>query len=88
MKLDPVMLSALAIASLGVAVAFAGRWRAGLGEWARALIVSALAVGATSYALTAHEPVSAWISGFLVCAALHRWIDAITQRKAEPGDAA
>lgn len=87
MTLDPVMLSALAIAALGVATAFAGRWRAGLGEWARALIISALALGASGYALTAREPISAWISGFLVCAALHRWIDAITQRKADAGEA-
>lgn len=81
MTLDPMMLAALGMAAIGVATAFAGRWRAGLGEWARALIISALAVGASGYALSVRDAIPAWISGFLVCAALHRWIDAITQRK-------
>jgi len=83
MTLDYVMLAALGMAAVGIAVALAGRWRAGLGEWARALIISALAVGASGYALSVGQAIPAWISGFLVCAALHRWIDAVTLRKHE-----
>jgi hypothetical protein len=87
MMLDPVMASALAIAALGVATAFAGRWRAGLGEWARALIISAFAVGSTGFALTSPSNTLAfWISGFLVCAALHRWIDALNAGKTETAE--
>lgn len=75
------LLAALALGAIGVALAFAGRWRAGLGEWARALIISAFAVGASAYAFSSPTLWPVWISGFLVCAALHRWIDAFTGRK-------
>lgn len=81
------LLAALALGAIGVALAFAGRWRAGLGEWARALIISALAVAATAYAVSSPTVWPGWISGFLVCAALHRWIDAVTGRKHDDGAA-
>lgn len=82
--MNGVMLAALAIGAVGIVVAFAARWRAGLGEWARALIISALAVASSAYAVAAATPWPAWISGFLVCAALHRWIDALSGRKRDP----
>jgi hypothetical protein len=79
--MNTLMLAALALGAIGLALAFAGRWRAGLGEWARALIISGLAVAASAYALSTPTAAPIWISGFLVCAALHRWIDAFTGRK-------
>lgn len=83
--MNPVSLAyaALAVAAIGVAVAFAGRWRAGLGEWARALVITGLAIGGCAYALSDRAALSAFVAGFLVCAALHRWIDAVTARKTE-----
>jgi len=36
-----------------------------------------------AYALSDGAALSAFVAGFLVCAALHRWIDAVTARKAE-----
>ncbi|MBL8557136.1 MAG: hypothetical protein JNM47_00325 [Hyphomonadaceae bacterium] len=83
MSPSTLAVSALGVAALGLAVAFAGRWRAGLGDWARALIITGLAIGGCAFALSDGKPVAAFVAGFLVCAALHRWIDAITARKAE-----
>jgi hypothetical protein len=81
-----VEIFALVMAGIGVVVAFAGRWRSGLGVWARALIVSACAVGACTYMWDAGWTPSAFVAGFLVCAALHRWIDALNAGKAEAAE--
>ena len=46
------------------------------GDVARALIVTSVGLALTDVAF-AHGPVWAWwLSGFVMCAALHRWIDA------------
>lgn len=83
MNLDPFTLAALVVAAIGLVVAFAGRWRAGLGEWARALVISGCAIGACAFAFPSGSTLSAFVAGFLVCAALHRWIDVIATRNAE-----
>lgn len=82
MKLGLVEIAALLIAGIGIVVAFAGRWRPGLGEWARALIVSGCAVGACAYMWSGGWTLNSFVAGFLVCAALHRWIDVFASRGA------
>jgi hypothetical protein len=82
MNADPLTLAALGVAAIGIMVAFAGRWRPGLGEWARALVISGCAIGACAFAFPSGSTLSAFVAGFLVCAALHRWIDVFASRGA------
>lgn len=83
MTLGPFEITALVTAVVGIAVAFAGRWKPGLGVWARALIMSACAIGACAFMWSGGWTLNAFVAGFLVCAALHRWIDVFASRDAE-----
>lgn len=83
MSLDIWTVAALVIGALGVAGMVAARWRAGLGEWVRALVITAVAVALTGHAVRTGDTLSVWFSGFFVCAALHRWIDAVQTHRAQ-----
>lgn len=82
MSFDGWTLAALALAVVGGLAVFAGRWKGGMGEWARALVVTAIAVAITGAAWRGHGAISLWFSGFFICAALHRWIDAASHASA------
>ena len=77
-------IAALAFAALGIAAMIAGIWRpdlagGGLGAWSRALLITAFAAAISGAAWRTVGPLPVWFSGFFVCAALHRWIDAVSQ---------
>ena len=78
MSMDAWTVAALVTLLLGVAAAFAGRWRAEAPDFSRALIITAFAIYVSGAAWRTHEVWIAWFSGFVVCAALHRWADAIS----------
>ncbi len=61
----------------GVAVWIATRWRPGFAEHARALLVASVAIYLSGIAARTGDGYAIWFSGFFVCAALHRWIDAV-----------
>jgi L-asparagine transporter-like permease len=82
--MDGWTLAALALAAIGAAAMVAGRWRVGMGEWARALVVSAVAMAISGAAWRAHgAPLETWFSGFFICAALHRLIEAAAHSRAQ-----
>lgn len=82
--MTPGTLIALALFALGLAVAFLGRWMKGAGAWARAILLTALALAGTLLAWNFGQVALWWISGFLVCAALHRWVEAAGFRLPHP----
>jgi cell division protein FtsW (lipid II flippase) len=83
--LDGWTWAALAALALGVGAAAAGRWRSDLGEVSRALIMSAFTIYVSGAAWRMGETYVVWFSGFFVCAALHRWIDAVQTLRAARG---
>jgi hypothetical protein len=50
----------------------------------RALIVSAAALFVSDFAVAQDQTWLWWLSGFAVCAALHRWFDAVTPSAGTP----
>jgi hypothetical protein len=88
MMYSPVTIASLLIGLAGVTLSWVGRRRLGLADWGRAFMITSVAMIASERAFVTHSLWVTWLSGFLVCAALHRWIDAVTRRKADAGDAA
>jgi cell division protein FtsW (lipid II flippase) len=83
MSMDAWTLAALAALGMGIAAIVGGRWRTDLGEWSRALIMTAFALYISGAAWRTGETYVVWFSGFFVCAALHRWIDAVQQMRVQ-----
>jgi len=79
MSLDAWTIIALVLAGLGAIVLVALRWRPQLAEHARALLVAAVAIYLSGVAARTGDGYAIWFSGFFVCAALHRWIEAASQ---------
>lgn len=78
---------AAAVAGSGVVLALAGRWFPGLSGFGRALIMTGLAVIVCAAAVLQGHDVLIFAAGFIVCAALHRWLDAFADRGGpEPTD--
>lgn len=75
---DAWTIAALLAGALGIAAMIGARWRDDLGAWSRALIVTAFALYISGAAWRGGETLVVWFSGFFVCAALHRWIDAVS----------
>lgn len=78
MSLDAWTLAALLAFGLGAAAMVAARWRPDLADWSRALIITGFALIISGHGWRTGEALSVWFSGFFVCAALHRWIDAVS----------
>ncbi len=76
---DAWTVIALVLFVVGVALWIATRWRPGIAEHARALLVAAVAIYLSGIAARTHDGYALWFSGFFVCAALHRWIDAASR---------
>ena len=83
MNLDAWSWIALAIAVIGGAAMFATRWMPTASAWARAAVIAAVANALSGAALNGGGAVALWFSGFFVCAALHRLIEAATQGRPE-----
>lgn len=83
MSLDIWSWIALAIAAIGGAAMFATRWMPAASEWARAAIIGAVAIALSGAALNGGGALAIWFSGFFVCAALHRLIEAATRHRPE-----
>jgi hypothetical protein len=77
MMADPWLAGALALAALGVGLIIAARFSPALGGYARAVLVTAVSAAVVSFALRFDGPVYWFAAGFAVCAALHRWVDAV-----------
>jgi hypothetical protein len=85
MSLDAWTIIALILAGLGAVVLVALRWRPEFAEHARALLVAAVAVYLSGVAARTGHGVAIWFSGFFVCAAVHRWIEAVSQNMRTKG---
>lgn len=53
-------------------------------DFVRAFLVTGVALGVTHFAFAAPAAWLWWASGFVVCAAVHRWFDAFSQRAGAP----
>lgn len=82
MNLDLWTIAALICAAGALGIFLLGnRNNPALFEWARALGIGAVALGISGAAASGGGGLAFWFSGFFVCAALHRVIDAVTQRR-------
>ncbi|MDX2233307.1 MAG: hypothetical protein NW200_02300 [Hyphomonadaceae bacterium] len=82
MSLDAWTIAAHCAFSAGalwmIGARFAPALAAG-GDWSRALVVTGVALLVSGHGWRTGDTFSVWFSGFFVCAALHRWIDAVSQ---------
>lgn len=73
-------IAALVALAAGLAGWAAGRFHVApavaWGPMSRALIMTAFAIYLSGFAARTHAGYGVWFSGFFVCAAIHRWIDA------------
>lgn len=82
--MDIWTIAAIVIAVAGGGAMFASRWLPpGSSEWARAAVISAVAIALSAAAVRNGGALELWFSGFFVCAALHRVIDAVTQGRTQ-----
>jgi L-asparagine transporter-like permease len=81
--MDVWTIAAIVIAVVGAGAMFASRWLPGSSEWARAAVIAAVAVALSGAAWRGGGALELWFSGFFVCAALHRVIDAVTQSRTQ-----
>jgi hypothetical protein len=81
LSIDAWGWAAIGFLLLGGVIALAGRWREGLGAWARLFWTVALAVLVTGMAINLGHIWIWWLSGFTVCVALHRLVDAVLRRE-------
>jgi hypothetical protein len=78
--MDLWAIAAIAVFGMGLASFLAQRFAPGevdWGDWARALFVTAFAIYISGAAFRMGEGYVIWFSGFFVCAAIHRWIEAV-----------
>lgn len=78
---------ALGCAAVGVGLIVARQMMRTLdpdADFVRAFLVTGVALAVTHFAFAAPAAWLWWVSGFAVCAALHRWFDAFAHRAAEP----
>jgi hypothetical protein len=82
MSLDAWTIAALVCAAGAGGIFLLGnRADPSIFEWARALAIGAVALAISGAAAHGGGGLALWFSGFFVCAALHRVIDAVTQRR-------
>jgi hypothetical protein len=80
-SIDLLTLAALGLAVVGLVAAFAGRWVDGGADWARAFVTTGIAIAESGLAFRSPSPLYVWLSGFLICVALHRWVDVFASRR-------